>query len=79
MFTMGREYIPMTGSARSALIAISVLWFLFAVVVFFRLFGRIRGIGIGADDIFALCALVSHQALDIHLRRLSLTIVASFG
>ena len=48
----------MTTSARDSLIAISFLWVLFGVVVGFRLLGRIRGIGIGADDILALSAFV---------------------
>ena len=55
---MAREYIPMTGSARDSVIAIACLWVLFGVVVFFRLLGRIRGVGIGADDILALIAFV---------------------
>jgi hypothetical protein len=52
-------YVPMTDEARRALIAVSVLWVLFAVVVFFRWVGRIRGAGIGADDVLSLVALVS--------------------
>ncbi|KAF6843351.1 integral membrane protein [Colletotrichum musicola] len=50
------QYIPMTTSARDALIAISFLWVLFAAVVFARLWGRYRGIGISGDDILALVA-----------------------
>ena len=52
-------YVGMTDEARRALITISVLWVAFAVVVFFRWLGRIRGAGIGADDILSLVALVS--------------------
>ncbi|CAM1503629.1 Fc.00g012200.m01.CDS01 [Cosmosporella sp. VM-42] len=55
---MERQYIPMVGKARDSLIAISFLWLLFATVVFFRLLGRFRGIGIGVDDILALVALI---------------------
>ncbi|KAM0692428.1 hypothetical protein Q7P36_008631 [Cladosporium allicinum] len=51
-------YVGMTDEARRALITISVLWVAFAVVVFFRWLGRIRGAGIGADDILSLVALV---------------------
>ena len=63
---MAREDIPMTTSARDSLIAIAVLWVLFGIVVGFRLLGRIRGIGIGLDDILALSAFVS-----LFLRRTS--------
>ncbi|KAM5349722.1 hypothetical protein ACJ41O_006227 [Fusarium nematophilum] len=55
---MERQYIPMVGKARDSLIAISFLWILFATVVFFRLLGRFRGIGIGVDDILAFVALI---------------------
>lgn len=48
----------MTGSAWDSLIAISVLWVLFAVTVGFRIVGRQRGMGIGADDILSVLALV---------------------
>ncbi|QDS70014.1 hypothetical protein FKW77_003597 [Venturia effusa] len=57
MFTE-TEHIPMTGSARDSLIAISVLWAVFAVIVGFRLAGRIRGMGLGSDDILSVVALV---------------------
>ncbi|KAF4459441.1 integral membrane [Fusarium albosuccineum] len=57
---MEREYIPMVPKARDALIAISFLWVIFAIVVFLRLLGRIRGIGLGVDDILAAVALVCH-------------------
>jgi hypothetical protein len=53
------EPLPMTGSARDSLIAIAVLWVLFAVTVVFRFIGRIRGIGLGLDDILSAVALVS--------------------
>lgn len=55
---MAREDVPMTTSARDSLIAIACLWVLFGIVVGFRLLGRIRGIGIGPDDIFSLSAFV---------------------
>ncbi|KAJ4403693.1 hypothetical protein N0V91_006393 [Didymella pomorum] len=48
----------MTGSARDSLIAIAVLWVLFAVTVVFRFIGRIRGIGLGLDDILSAVALI---------------------
>lgn len=51
-------HIPMTDQARDALITISVLWVVFAVVVGLRLFGRFRGAGIGIDDVLSLVALV---------------------
>lgn len=54
-------YVGMTDEARRALITISVLWVAFAVVVFFRWLGRIRGAGIGADDVLSLVALVSFE------------------
>ncbi|KAK1523006.1 hypothetical protein CABS01_16471 [Colletotrichum abscissum] len=52
-------YIPMTTSARDSLIAICFLWAVFAAVVFARLWGRYRGIGVGGDDILALAACKS--------------------
>ena len=48
----------MTASARDSLIAIAFLWVLFGIVVSFRVFGRIRGVGIGADDVLAVTAFV---------------------
>ncbi|KAF1347433.1 hypothetical protein EJ07DRAFT_169694 [Lizonia empirigonia] len=51
------EPIPMTRSARDSLIAISMLWAVFATTVSFRLAGRIRGIGLGLDDILSVVAL----------------------
>lgn len=57
------RHVDMTGQARDALIAISVLWILFAVVVFFRLLGRLRGAGIGPDDVLSCIALVSQRRL----------------
>jgi hypothetical protein len=53
------EYVGMTRQARDALIAMSVLWVLFAIVVVFRLLGRVRGAGIGPDDILSCVACVS--------------------
>jgi hypothetical protein len=52
------ESIPMTGSARDSLIAISVLWVVFAVIVGFRLLGRFQGMGFGLDDVLSVVALV---------------------
>ncbi|KAL1959778.1 hypothetical protein VTO42DRAFT_1364 [Malbranchea cinnamomea] len=53
---MARQYIPMTKSARDSLIAICILWVLVGTVVFLRLLGRYRGVGIGADDILSVIA-----------------------
>ncbi|KAI0482608.1 hypothetical protein GGR56DRAFT_197644 [Xylariaceae sp. FL0804] len=50
-------YIPMTDPARMSLIAISVLWAVGAIVVFLRVLGRWRGVGIGVDDVLAVVAL----------------------
>lgn len=60
---MAREEIPMTASARDSLIAIAVLWVAFGIVVGFRLVGRFRGAGVGADDILSFFAFVSLQSL----------------
>lgn len=56
-------FIPMTDDARDGLIAIAVLWALFAMTVFFRILGRVRGAGIGLDDVLSLVALVSPKLL----------------
>lgn len=58
---MALQTLPMTGSARGSLIAICVLWALVAAVVFFRLLGRHRGVGIGLDDILAAVSFVRPQ------------------
>ncbi|KAL0931545.1 uncharacterized protein CTRU02_214280 [Colletotrichum truncatum] len=50
------QYVPMTKGAQNSLIAISFLWVIFATVVFARLWGRFRGVGIGGDDILAVVA-----------------------
>jgi hypothetical protein len=63
-------YIPMTDPARRALIAMSVLWVAFAIVVFFRWLGRIRGAGIGADDVLSLVALVSIEDTEFSEQKL---------
>lgn len=55
---MAREHIPMTETARDALIGICLLYAINGVVVFFRLLGRLRGIGIGVDDYLAVAAFV---------------------
>ncbi|KAF2994180.1 hypothetical protein E8E13_001719 [Curvularia kusanoi] len=57
MFTK-TEKLPMTGSARDSLIAIAVLWVLFAITVAFRFTGRIKGIGLGFDDVLSAVALI---------------------
>jgi hypothetical protein len=51
-------YVGMTRQARDALIAMSVLWVILAIVVGFRLLGRLRGAGIGADDVLSCVACV---------------------
>ena len=53
----------MTGSAKDSLIAMSVLWFLTVAAVGFRLRGRLRGPGLGLDDILAVVALVSGASI----------------
>ncbi|TID19325.1 integral membrane protein [Venturia nashicola] len=50
--------LPMTGNARVSLAAISTLWVVFAVTVTFRLLGRLRGMGLGADDALSVMALL---------------------
>jgi len=50
--------IPITGPARDSLIAIAILWVMFAITVGFRFLGRLRGIGLGLDDILSAVALV---------------------
>ncbi|KAH6633054.1 hypothetical protein C7974DRAFT_163968 [Boeremia exigua] len=52
------EPLPMTGSARDSLIAIAVLWIMFAITVGFRFLGRLQGIGLGLDDILSAVALI---------------------
>ena len=54
----GAEYIAMTRQARDSLIAIAVLWVICAAVVGYRLLGRVRGAGIGPDDVLSSVALV---------------------
>jgi hypothetical protein len=56
---MKLEYLPLTRPARDSLIAGACLWVLFAITVGFRLLGRVRGIGLGADDVLSTIALVS--------------------
>jgi hypothetical protein len=55
----GIEYVGMTRQGRDSLIAMSVLWVILTVVVGFRLLGRLKGAGIGADDVLACVACVS--------------------
>ena len=52
------KHVGMTRQARDALITIAVLWVIFAAVVFMRLVGRLRGAGIGPDDVLSCVALV---------------------
>lgn len=59
------EYIAMTRQARDSLIAIAVLWVICAAVVFFRLMGRVRGAGIGPDDVLSCVALVRPSSIPI--------------
>lgn len=60
-----KHYIPMTDGCRDALIAMCILWLLVAGVIFLRVLGRYRGIGIGGDDILVVVAFVSSQNTDI--------------
>ncbi|KAF1922967.1 uncharacterized protein M421DRAFT_335586 [Didymella exigua CBS 183.55] len=52
------ERIPMTSSASGSLTAVAALWVLFAITVVFRFVGRVRGIGLGLDDILSAVALI---------------------
>jgi hypothetical protein len=52
------QYVGMTRQARDSLIAVAVLWVTFAVVVVFRMLGRVQGAGIGLDDVLSCIALV---------------------
>lgn len=51
----------MTSGARNSLIAVSTLWVFFAATVVFRFMGRIRGIGVGLDDVLSAVACVSEE------------------
>ncbi|KAK4228583.1 hypothetical protein QBC38DRAFT_151112 [Podospora fimiseda] len=53
-----RVNFPITDGARDALIGISFLWAINGFVVFFRLLGRFRGVGIDVDDVLALVAFL---------------------
>lgn len=53
-------YLVITDKARNSLIAISVLWCLFVIVLAFRLRGRWRGPGLGLDDILSAIAFVGY-------------------
>jgi len=57
-------HVNMTTKARDALIAIAILWVVFAAVVFLRLVGRLRGAGIGPDDVLSCVALVCQQEIN---------------
>ena len=59
------KYIPMTRQAQDSLIAIAVLWVICAAVVGFRLLGRVRGAGIGPDDVLSSVALVCPREIAI--------------
>jgi len=51
-------FMGITAGARHSLIAISVLWCLFVVVLALRLRGRWRGPGLGLDDVLSAIAFV---------------------
>lgn len=53
--------VAVTRQGRDGIIAISCLWVIFATVVFFRLVGRLRGAGIGPDDVLSCVALVRYR------------------
>ncbi|KAL2151656.1 hypothetical protein VTH82DRAFT_6754 [Thermothelomyces myriococcoides] len=55
---MAREDIPMVKSARDSVIGISFLWAVLLAIVSLRFLGRIRGAGIGPDDILSLIACI---------------------
>jgi len=63
------RHVDMTKQARDALITIAVLWVLFAAVVFFRLLGRLRGAGIGPDDVLSCVALVCLWRITLSVKR----------
>lgn len=67
----------MTGSARDSLIAIAVLWVLFAITVVFRFLGRMRGIGLGLDDVLSAVALVGDHGVKVVPESLLITISRS--
>lgn len=71
------QQLSMTDSARDSLIAMSVLWLLFVVVVGFRLRGRFRGPGLALDDILAMVALVCFKN-PLHERK-RLTMMGRFS
>lgn len=64
------KYIPMTRQAQDSLIAIAVLWVIGAAVVGFRLLGRVRGAGIGPDDVLSCVALVCLRNIAISTKTL---------
>ncbi|KAF2853870.1 hypothetical protein T440DRAFT_487162 [Plenodomus tracheiphilus IPT5] len=51
-------YLGMTASARNSLIAMCVLWVLFVSVICLRVRGRMRGPGLGLDDILSMVAFL---------------------
>ncbi|KAL2163793.1 hypothetical protein VTH06DRAFT_5852 [Thermothelomyces fergusii] len=65
---MTRVDIPMVRSARDSLIGVSVLWAVLCTIVFLRFLGRVRGAGIGADDILSLIAcLLSGSTIGLNV------------
>jgi hypothetical protein len=71
--------IPLTDTARDSLIAMSVLWIFFTAAVGFRIYGRMRGPGIGLDDIFAIVAVVRNPLLLPPLHLLDIETNTSIG
>jgi hypothetical protein len=63
------RHVDMTRQARDALITIAVLWIIFAAVVCLRLVGRLRGAGIGPDDVLSCVALVCVRETKMFLER----------
>jgi hypothetical protein len=55
---MELTFLPMTRKARDGLIAGAFLWILFAITMYYRVMGRVRGAGLGADDFLSMIALV---------------------
>jgi hypothetical protein len=67
--------IPIARSGRDSMIAIGILWVLYAASVGFRLWGRLRGPGLALDDIFAIVALVRmHSYQDTVMIQLNLRV-----
>ncbi|KXJ87358.1 hypothetical protein Micbo1qcDRAFT_167704 [Microdochium bolleyi] len=52
------QRLPLTAPARGCLIAGSILWAFGAVVVYLRCRARVRGAGMGADDVLSIIATI---------------------